>query len=238
VAILTRSLALAILVCLLWPAYRAFVVGFSILLENQALTMRLAPMALLGIGVERLTRRSLQRFRVAEHELSHALAAIVLGRSIRRFVVTRYHGGLVEHEGSNGPLRHVNDHLIGLAPYFLPTLSLIPLLVRPFVEVSPWRIALDLVIGFTLGWHLTSNVRELRQNFHSRYFQSAVGGMVQSDLGHRGLAFSLVMIVVLWLLVHGAMLGLLTGGWAGTRMWARAFAVGLHAQWEAARALL
>ena len=69
-----------------------------------------------------------------EHELAHALVALLFLRQITRFVSTRSSGGYVQHSGGFGG--ELGNHMIGLAPYYLPTFTIASVLFRPIVPMS------------------------------------------------------------------------------------------------------
>ncbi len=67
-----------------------------------------------------------------EHELTHAIVALAFFRRINRFVSTS-RGGYISHSGGfGGPVGNV---LITLAPYYLPTFTLIMALLRPLIPL-------------------------------------------------------------------------------------------------------
>jgi hypothetical protein len=94
-----------------------------------------------------------------EHELTHALVALLFFRRIHKFIVTNRRGGQVQYSGTFGG--EFGDLLIGLAPYFLPTFTLIAVLVRPFLPAGwfPWY---DGFIGATLAFHVFSTLEETK----------------------------------------------------------------------------
>lgn len=128
-------------------------------------------------------------------------------------------GGIVEHgPGAGGRL---GDEVIGLAPYFLPTLTLLSLAVRPVVPPA-WSTAFQVWLGATIGYHGWSTVHELRANFSAAWFPSAVTGeLVQTDIGRRGRVYSAIFIGAGTLGAYGLSLAILLGGRHGAWGWAR-----------------
>ena len=91
-----------------------------------------------------------------EHELSHAVFAFLCFKDVRKLEVdlSAGYGEVVvgEETGSN--------ILIVLAPYCLPLVTLVPLLIK-WLAFPYSHGPLDLAIGLTLGFHLAGLVREL-----------------------------------------------------------------------------
>ena len=127
-----------------------------------------------------------------EHELTHALFALLFFQRIEGFKATASGGGQVQHSGRWG-----GNFVIALAPYFFPTVTVVPLgllfLVPP--PVQPYLVG---AVGFTLMYHILSTLREA----HPR----------QSDLTRHGLFFSYSMIVLLNLIFIGLVLTLTFSG--------------------------
>jgi hypothetical protein len=170
-----------------------------------------------GLALEFYLLRRFYVIGVFEHELTHALVALLLLRRVHRFVVTNDRGGYVQHSGGFGGL--LGDELIGLAPYILPTFTAIGILLRPIISVHD-RFWIDLGIGVTFGYHLLSTLSETSQSWSNRsYFESASGEMLLSDIARRGRLYSLIFILTLTLGVHGLLCGILVHGYAGARAW-------------------
>jgi hypothetical protein len=178
---------------------------------------------LAGIIFDHFVLRNHETFETFEHELTHALVALLFFRSIKDFTVTR-RGGQVWHSSGFGG--EFGDTIIGLAPYFLPTFTLISAFIRPFLGRSafPW---FDVWIGLTFGYHLWSTVLEIRENWSYRTFVDVSGRTTHTDIGERGLLFSTIMIACLGLATHGITLALMTGGYRGIRGWWGHFGQGL-----------
>lgn len=137
--------------------------------------------------------RTYHMFTTLEHEFGHAAMGCLFLKPPRVIMGTADLGG--ETGMPNG-----YNFVITLAPYFLPLLT-IPLLIAKAVALqwnllpSYGHIALDFLIGFTLGFHFVGLFEELR--------------LYQPDLKTSGRIFSIVIIVlmnVLFLLVTIAVL--------------------------------
>lgn len=190
---------------------------------------------ILGLIIDQIMLRHWPGFETFEHEVTHAIVALFCLRKIRRFVVTRHGGGYVEHQGSFGGL--LAEDLIGFAPYILPTFTVISVLFRPWVDL-PYRPWFDGWIGFTLGFHTWSTLRETKEAWTHRAFAAAgTGETMKSDLGRRGLIFSSIYIATTTTAIHGLVLALILGGYGGFGMWYRTVkpAVKTHATWAVAR---
>jgi hypothetical protein len=188
------------------------------LFDQPALWVPLAIGLALGLLFHHFILRHWAAFLVFEHELTHALAALLFFRRVRRFVV-RSDGGYVSHdEGFGG---QVGDLLITLSPYFFPTFAAPLILARPAAPPGwfPWY---DGAIGAALAFHLLSNWQELGENWSSRPIRYA-GGKHKgyTDIGRAGFFSSAVVIATLTLAVNGALLALLSGGypavWEGAK---------------------
>ena len=77
------------------------------------------------------------------------------------FVVTRAGTGEVRHRGAFGGV--FGDDFSGLAPYFLPTLTVPSVLTRPLLGAR-WFPAFDIWIGGTFGYYAWTMLRETRGN--------------------------------------------------------------------------
>lgn len=88
---------------------------------------------------------------VLEHELTHALFALIFFKKVRSISAHRRKGGMVQVEGGN--------FLIALAPYFFPLFSVFVLLLKPLVKGNYQNI-LDGLLGFTLLFHIMDLMRE------------------------------------------------------------------------------
>lgn len=153
-----------------------------------------------------------------EHELTHAVVALLFFRRINRFISTKHGGGSVQHSGGFGG--EVGSHLIGLAPYYLPTSTLFSAMARPFVP-SHWLMWFLGFIGVTFAYHTLSTFEETKNNWTKESFASAGSGeWTLSDIGRRGYVFSGLLIATLTLATHGVICFLLIRGYQGLSSWA------------------
>ncbi len=215
-----RALSMILMLALLVPLAVAFQHSL-VLLGRAAHRDWFVGSLVLGGVLEWRARGRLVNFRVFEHELTHALVAVLHGRRIVRFLARGHHGGYVEHQSRPGAWA-LGDHLVGLAPYFLPTLALPSMVGQAWLH-GQWRLALQSLAFLAIGWHLLDNLREFRQNFSYRWFRAAHGEMSQTDLGRRGLVFSTLFVICAWLLVHGVAVAGLLGGRDTIVAWGRVF---------------
>jgi hypothetical protein len=127
---------------------------------------------------------------VVEHELTHAIFALMFFKKVRTINADRRRGGLVKVEGGN--------FVIALAPYFFPLLSVIIIAVKPLI-FSTYQWLLNGLLGFTLMFHLLYLLNE----FHPS----------QPDLQQTGFLFSTVVVLFLNLFFIGLSLASLPGQW-------------------------
>jgi|TARA_B100001142_G_scaffold116220_1_gene118447 hypothetical protein len=131
---------------------------------------------------------SSNKFLTWEHELSHAIFAWLTFKKNIRIEVLREpnykgHAGYCYYE--NG-----DNWLITIAPYFFPTLTLILSFVYLLVNSSLYWV-LDLVLGYSIAFHLKTNFLEVCHNF-----RPPVEGSY-TDLTMVGRLFALIMIPAL-----------------------------------------
>jgi len=118
------------------------------------------------------------------HELTHALASVMMGGKVHDFKVSK-HGGHVTLSKSN--------FFVALAPYCVPLYTLIALagyfILQFWLPMEQYRWGLLALIGFTLAFHASLTLFAIRQD--------------QPDLRQTGVFFSLVFIVLInaWVLV-------------------------------------
>jgi hypothetical protein len=167
-----------------------------------------------GIPVYYLIIRKIPAISTFEHELTHALVALLFFRRIHKFIVTARRGGQVQYSGNFGG--EFGTLLIGLAPYYLPTLTLISVLVRPFLPPG-WFPFFDAFIGATLAFHLCSTPEETRLAWTKRTFTGAGDNQkTRSDIGKVGYIFAFLVIVGFGIFLLGLSLQLIGTGYSGT----------------------
>jgi len=156
---------------------------------NQLIQLGVGAGAFLLIWFLFLSRKE-SFWSVVEHELTHAVFALMFFKKVRTINADRRRGGLVKVEGGN--------FLIALAPYFFPLLSVIIIVVKPLI-FSTYQWLLNGLLGFTLMFHLLYLLNE----FHPS----------QPDLQQTGFLFSTVVVLFLNLFFIGLSLASLQGQW-------------------------
>ena len=189
------------------------------LLRAGGVVIPFAAGILIGIFVDQVILRRAPAIETFEHELTHALCAMLFLRRLESFVVRRGGGGAVRHRGNFGGT--FGDDFIGLAPYFLPTFTVATVLVRPVLG-SQWFPWYDVAIGTTFGFHLWTTARETQGNWTGRIFPDAISGQpTRSDIAERGFVYSFLFITVSSLAVMGFLAAVLVHGYHGIPDWAR-----------------
>ena len=155
-----------------------------------------------GTVIWRIFLKRLRWFNTFEHELTHAIVALMFFRKIKKFEMTQNSGGHIVHVGTFGGT--FGSEMIGLAPYFLPTFSLILVLILPLIsrELYSWMVP---IVGFTLAYHTFSTIDETDE--------------IQPDLNSRGLLYSAIVINSMTLALHGLLFILLIHGYSGFGIW-------------------
>ncbi len=169
---------------------------------------------ILGIPFYFMVIKKIYVISTFEHELTHALVALFFFRRIHKFIVTSKRGGQVQYSGNFGG--EFGNLLIGLAPYYLPTLTLIAVLVRPFLPPDwfPWY---DGFIGATFAFHIFSTVDETKLSWTKRTFKGAGDNQkTRSDIGKVGYIFAFLVITGFGIFLLGFSLQLIGSGYAGT----------------------
>lgn len=153
-----RFLKTAILILSL-PIIYAFVVEAWAFLAANGTPLALNWMTY-GFGLYLLLyllvlRRKIAFFEIFEHELCHMVTALLFLKPVDEFVVAPTKGG--------GYVRCYNcsNVFIGLAPYFLPVLTVPLLIIKPFTT-APVHATVDFFIGVTLAFHFAGLCREFR----------------------------------------------------------------------------
>ncbi len=127
---------------------------------------------------------------ILEHELIHAVTAILFGKKIRSLKAHRSSGGSVIVEGGN--------IWIALAPYFLPLPALLAAFFLLFIQQN-YLPYLQGLVGFLLGFHLFPLFKE----FH----------LTQPDIQQTGIVLSLLLTITGNLFFTGVIIALLPGKW-------------------------
>ena len=173
--------------------------------------------------------RRWQAFLTFEHELTHALMALLFFRKIHSFVVTGKRGGLVRHSGNFGGA--FGDLMITAAPYYLPTFTFIVIWFIPLVPDS-WIFWFNLFLGVTLMYHLLSAWDEIRNNWRNDFFTNARGESMRTDIGKLGYVVAILAFTAFTLLFYGMIFHMIVHGYSGLWPFIRSVAVGSWTIWE------
>ena len=127
-----------------------------------------------------------------EHECTHALFAVLTGHSVKGIRVTAYDGGQLRFKGGEG------NWLITVAPYFFPTITVILLSVRLFIDQHSW---LEIGIGVSIAFHIASTYLEIHG--------------AQTDLQRVGKFFAFCFLPTANILTYTFIGAYLHSGWKG-----------------------
>ena len=120
-------------------------------------------------------------FSTLEHECTHGIFAILTGNSVKGMKVTAHEGGHLSYEGEG-------NWLITVAPYFFPTITVLLMLVRIFIDYNYW---FEVIIGASIAFHLTSTYLETHG--------------AQTDLQNVGKKFALLFLpsanIIIYILI-------------------------------------
>lgn len=129
-------------------------------------------------------------FSTLEHELTHALFALLTLHPVTGLSATWSRGGRMYYRGDG-------NWLVAIAPYFFPTAAVAVLLVSAFLK-QEWQPAAQGVLGVALGYHLTSTFAETHAG--------------QTDLKIVGWPFALLFLPAANLIAFGIVLSFSLGG--------------------------
>ena len=184
----------------------------------------------LGIPFYFILIRKIHVISTFEHELTHALVALFFLRRIHKFIVTSKRGGQVQYSGNFGG--EFGNLLIGLAPYYLPTLTLIAVLVRPFPP-SGWFPWYDGFIGATLAFHIFSTIDETRLSWTKHSFTGAGDHQkTKSDIGKVGYIFAFLVISGFGIFLLGLSFQLIGTGYSGTWHFLKQVAINSYSDYD------
>ena len=150
-------------------------------------------LAYLALWIATIRRWRTTWLSTLEHELTHALFALLTFHPVVEIRTTWRSGGQMRYRGKG-------NWLITLSPYFFPTICMLLLSVLALVPVLFSQTG-EVLVGAAFGYHLTSTVRETHAG--------------QSDLREAGYLFSLLVLPGLFLLTHGVVLAWCYGGNVG-----------------------
>ena len=177
----------------------------------------------MGFYIERYFNRHFPEVAIFEHEITHAIVGLPFGFIPTRIWVSRNRGGTCRHIfypiGLLKNLYPLAWRIVTLAPYFLPTFTVILALFLPMIP-APWKLWYDIIIGATFGFHALSGLVELKENYTNRNIVSlGTGELTKSDIGKTGMFFSPLFIIVAALSVHSLVLALIVYGYQGIGIW-------------------
>ncbi|MGM0596485.1 MAG: M50 family metallopeptidase [Myxococcota bacterium] len=110
-------------------------------------------------------------FSTLEHELTHALFALLTFHRVTGISTSYRNGGLTTYLGKG-------NWLITLSPYFFPTFSMVAIGLSKLFGFSPFTR--QLVLGITISYHLISTFGETH--------------LGQSDLQEAGIFYSFLLL--------------------------------------------
>ena len=128
-----------------------------------------------------------------EHELTHALFALITLHPVSSIQTTENRGGVIYYSGGS-------NWLIVISPYFFPTFSFaLILIMEVFGATNIWLG--NLLLGFTIFYHLISTKHELHKG--------------QTDLQETGFLFAWLFLPGANLLSFGILFAFCQGGLDG-----------------------
>lgn len=211
-----RLIILALCVFILPGSIFSFFKVAMLIFTQHSLVLTLISGIFLGALFYKFILSRSNAFTTFEHELTHALVAMLFFRKITQFISTRRSGGYVRYSSGFGG--EFAEHLIGLAPYFLPTFTVMLVLARPLLPPYAFPY-FDLSIGFTFAYHSISSIFELKHNWTKTPFLRAESTeWTMSDIGSRGYVFSGIAIFTLGTLLHSYLLFVIMYKYPGIAM--------------------
>jgi hypothetical protein len=186
--------------------------GILLISRSQELWLPLALGAGSGLILTIIIIRYVHIICTFEHEFTHALVALMFFRRIKKFVVTFSKGGYVEYTGKFGG--KFGDMMITIAPYFLPTFTVLAVLFRPLIP-DQHIFLFTAFIGFTIVFHLISEVEETVRNWKAGSQQGGKGKKDLSDIKKFGYIPAFFAIIGLTLFIFGIIFFILPSGYPG-----------------------
>ncbi len=184
--------------------------------SQQAGLALLAGMCLFALPMlVRRRRTGLGFWATFEHEMTHAIFALLSLHRVHSLRATKGNGGFIAHSGRG-------NWLITISPYFFPTFPLVMGLLVLSLPPS-FRLLGVGCVGFALTWHLLATFAETHRQ--------------QTDLREVGLLFAFAFLPGISLLSAGFILSLAHFGGGGPAWYWDSFSqslvdtVHLYAQW-------
>jgi hypothetical protein len=100
-------------------------------------------------------RRKIRFLEIFEHELCHMVVAFLFLKRVDEFVV------IPAKNDAHVSCHNCSNVFIGLAPYYLPVLTVPLLIIKPFMAATVHQ-TVDFFIGATLAFHFTGLCKEFR----------------------------------------------------------------------------
>jgi len=197
-------------------ALKAFFRNIRLLFSYAGILKYSSLGVVIGTIVYFLFLRKNNFFLIFEHELTHTLVALIFHRKIREFVVTEEKGGKVIHSGKFGGV--LADDLITLAPYFLPTFTLIISLIYSFFSSElkhRYSSYVYFLIGFTFAFHFFTSIKEIIANWTNKSFTNVSGKNVYTDIGKVGRFYASFVVLSLTLILHSLIIILMLDNYCG-----------------------
>lgn len=126
-----------------------------------------------------------------EHELTHALFALLFLNKIESFTATAKTGGQLRWRGQE-------NWLITIAPYFFPTFTAILLLFLALGKSTWWYLIL---LGISVAYHVESTYHETHRK--------------QTDLKQVGFIFATLFLIPANLITYLSIFYFFQSGWSG-----------------------
>jgi hypothetical protein len=125
--------------------------------------------------------------------MTHLLVGLLFLKNPAAFWATENEGGFVQLYGHN--------FIIGLAPYFLPTISFILMPVN-FLIRAKFLPHYFFVLGFFTAYHILSTIKEF--------------GYWQPDIQQAGKIFSTIFLILMNIVCYGIILAFVFNGFEGS----------------------
>lgn len=123
-------------------------------------------------------------FSTFEHELTHAVFAWITFKRVTGLIATWNEGGSCRVEGGQ-------NWLIFIAPYFFPTLMLVPIALS-FVVKREYFESVEILLGAVMAYHMTSTYVETHRG--------------QTDLQETSFLFAFLFLPAANVMIYGAAL--------------------------------
>jgi len=155
--------------------------------------------------------------RTSIHERAHALIFAIFGHSVREMYISADYSGH-GHVTTHGPTSGIAITLGTLAPYCLPYIVALVLVIYPLIKPELYRVYF-FMLGAPVSLHIMISV--------SDYFRALLGSH-DSDIHKVGATFATISIMFVNLIIYGSVISMVMGGFS----WTKAFLLsGLKLAW-------